>query len=77
MGLITKPDLVKSCCKSFTHRLQVERYRPKKDQKKALKKVITLVYEPVTEKQLVSANPQEHFKKPKKEKEVKPAVKPE
>ena len=33
------------------------------------------MYEPVTEKQLVSANPQEHFKKPKKEKEVKPAVK--
>jgi len=40
-----KPDLAKSCCKSFTHRLDVTGYRPKKDQKKALKKLIALAYD--------------------------------
>jgi arginine-tRNA-protein transferase len=42
-----KPNLVKSCCKLFTHRLQVAKFRPKKDQKKAIKKVITLAYEKI------------------------------
>ncbi len=42
-----KPNLFRSCCKSFTHRLDVARYRPRKDQKKAIKKIITLIYEKV------------------------------
>lgn len=39
-----KPNLVKSCCKLFTHRLEVAKFKPKKDQKKAIKKVITIAF---------------------------------
>ena len=42
-----KPNLAKSCCKLFSHRLQVERFRIKKDQKKAVKKVIMMAYDKV------------------------------
>jgi len=42
-----KPNLNKSCCQLFTHRLEVEKFRIKKDQKKTIKKVITLAYEKV------------------------------
>jgi arginine-tRNA-protein transferase len=44
-----KPNLQKSCCKLFTHRLEVQKYKPKKDQKKALKKVIAIAYEKIEE----------------------------
>ncbi len=44
-----KPDLPQSCCKLFTHRLEVEKYKPKKDQKKALKKIIAIAYEKIEE----------------------------
>jgi len=39
-----KPNLENSCCKLFTHRLPVAKFKPKKDQKKALKRLIALAY---------------------------------
>ena len=55
----------------------MERYRPKKDQKKALKKVISLFYEPIAEKQLVGTRPEQKLKIEKKEKQVKSVNKPD
>ena len=39
-----KSNTNKSCCKLYGHRLEVARFVPKKDQKKALKKIISLSF---------------------------------
>ncbi len=40
-----KSNLQKTCCKMFTHRLNVMKFKIKKDQKKSIKKIITIAYE--------------------------------
>ena len=42
-----KPNLQKSCCKLYTHRMEARLFKPKRDQKKAIKRVIALAYEKV------------------------------
>lgn len=42
-----KPILNKSCCKLFTHRMEANRFKPKRDQKKAVKRVIMIAYDRV------------------------------
>lgn len=42
-----KPNLFKSCCKLYTHQLDVTKFKIKKDQKKTIKKIITIAYEPI------------------------------
>ena len=72
-----KPNLLKSCCKSFTHRLEVRRYRPKKDQRKAVKKAVSLFYEkvevPKGEGKHQPKPEQAHKSKAKHEGKVQPA----
>lgn len=43
-----KLDLSKSCCKQWTHRLNVNNFKIKKDQKKTIKKMITICYEAIS-----------------------------
>ncbi len=40
-----KPNIIKSCCKMFTHRMDVTKFSIKKDQKKTIKKIISLAFE--------------------------------
>ena len=42
-----KPNIEKSCCQLWTHRMYADKFKPKKDQKKAIKKVIALAFEKV------------------------------
>ena len=39
-----KIDMEKTCCKQWTHRLNVNQFKIKKDQKKTVKKIITIAY---------------------------------
>ena len=43
-----KPDLIQSCCKLWTHRLDVTNFKMKKDQKKTIKKMIKNCYKSAT-----------------------------
>lgn len=52
-----KPDLFRSCCKLFTHRLYAPDFHPKKHQRKTIKKLITLVYEPQEPMDVEPKNP--------------------
>ena len=42
-----KLDLQRSCCKQWTHRMDVNEFKIKKDQKKTIKRMMTWVYEPI------------------------------
>ena len=42
-----KPNMAKSCCKLFTHRSEAAKFVPKRDQRKAIKRVIMLAYDKV------------------------------
>ena len=64
-----KPNLIKSCCKLFTHRMLAEQFRPKRDQKKAVKRVIMIAYDRV--ESMVAEQPQSIKDKPKNVKNTK------
>ena len=42
-----KPNLALSCCKLWTHRLEVSKFRTKRDQRKAIKRVIMIAYDKI------------------------------
>jgi len=42
-----KPDLERSCCKLYTPRLEADKFVPRRDQIKALRRIIPLAFEAV------------------------------